>query len=550
MRKILNVSSLSFFYKNTYEALKKIEICQEEGSFSAILGRSGAGKSTLAFCLAGFLPKEGRDRMEGKILIETDMGILMEDFDAQIFCTNCELEVAFGLENKGIHPELMRKRVKEALSIVGLEGFEKRHPATLSGGQRQRLAIASVLALFPKLLLLDEPTTDLDPEGRRKLFSILFDLKKKGVSIMIFEHELDSFDEIDTLFIMDGGRIVAKDTPKSIMMQPNLLSSCGIRPPQLSFIAEAIGEPLSLDVNEAFQILHKKGYRIDEEKYKKIIEEEKVSHGPELIKMNGVYFAYEGREYVLKNIEFSLRKGEFVAIIGENGSGKTTFAKLLNGLLHPTKGVVLFYGEDTKNLPLSSICSKVGYVFQNPDSQIFAETVFEEVAFGPRNIGKKGKELQECVKEALECVGLLHLKDKDPFSLTKGERQRLALASVLAMDTEVLIMDEPTTGLDWDEQKKIMSLLLQLNKKGKTILIITHRMHFVAECAKRVLILKEGQIILDALTREAFSHEEIFFSSGLSLPEVTRLSHFFKKTILTEKEFLFCIKKDVSLHRS
>jgi energy-coupling factor transport system ATP-binding protein len=549
MQKILEVCSLSFFYEGVRQALRSVSLSQWRGQFYVVLGRSGAGKSTLSFCIAGYLPKKGVDRMEGRLRVNGEVGVLMEDFDSQIFCTSCELEVAFGLENKALHPAIMRERVNEALKLVGLKGMERKHPGTLSGGQRQRLAIASTLALLPDFLLLDEPTTDLDPEGRKQLFSILLRLKERGISIMLFEHELEYKEGVEAVVLMDEGRLIKIDGAENLLTKPNLLLQHGIRPTQLSLIGERIGEELGFNVEEASRTLKERGYKIDERRYKRVVECRRKVYGEQIIGMEGVWFAYEGRDYVIKDVSLSIRRGEFVAIVGENGSGKTTLAKLMNGLLHPCKGIVFCHGEDTRKIPLSKLCAKIGYIFQNPDSQIFAPTVFEEVAFGPKNLGTEGVQLKDCVQKALECVGILHLAEKDPFSLTKGERQRLALASVLSMNTDVLIMDEPTTGLDWDEEKRIMKLLLQLNKEGKTVIIITHRMWFVAECAQRVILLKNGRLLLDAPTPEAFSCQKLLLDAGLHPPDVVRLSLSLGKILLTEEEFLLCIKKDVSLHR-
>jgi energy-coupling factor transport system ATP-binding protein len=299
-------------------------------------------------------------------------------------------------------------------------------------------------------------------------------------------------------------------------------------------------------MEETIKVFQKRDWKISDEKYTSLLkkeEQEQIGYGKKIIEVNDLEYVYPGNIKALDNISMEIRQGEFLAIIGQNGSGKTTLVKHFNGLLKPSKGEVRVAGEDTKGKHVSELGKIVGYVFQNPDHQIFADTVEEEVAFGPNNLGIPREKIPLFVEEALKDVGLEGYEKCDPFSLTKGERQRVAIASILAARPHMLILDEPTTGLDYREQKSIMELLESLNRKGHTIIIITHSLWVVAEYAKRVLVLHKGKIMLDDQTRKVLSQEEKLANSFLRLPEIIRLSNRMGKTLLSVEEFKYCLER-------
>jgi len=558
----IRIKDLTFTYRNSStKALDGIDLDIHEGEMVAIMGRSGAGKSTLCRCLNGIIPKFIKGDLTGIIEIlgelikdkhiyqvAQNVGLVFQDFESQLFSTSVELEVAFGPENLAIPRDEIKQRINYALKAVGLEGFEKRQPYALSGGEKQRLAIASVLSSKPKIMVLDEPATDLDPGGRYEIFTALNELRKESMSILLVEHDTEDVIETNRTVILDSGKIVASGNTHELFRDVKLLEQYGIRPLQIPKLFVEAGLDLApLTAKEAYN----NGYDLlnpllNEERYNLIrIKDGEKKYGDVAIEVKGLKYSYVGNENALNGINLTIREGEFVAIIGQNGSGKTTLAKHFNGLLRPSTGSIKCFGKDTAQMKISELGKIVGYVFQNPDHQIFANTVREELTFGPRNYGLPEDQISINVLQSLQSVHLEGYEDQDPFSLTKGQRQRVAVASVLACKPGVLILDEPTTGLDYIQQKSMMELLRSLNEAGHTIIIITHSLWVVAEYAHRAIVMDEGSIIMDGTVREVFSQQEKMESAGMRLPEIIKLGNMLGKTLLSVDEFkrIFQINK-------
>ncbi|MBD3181779.1 ATP-binding cassette domain-containing protein [Candidatus Poribacteria bacterium] len=548
----IEIQNLSFTYSNDdKKALDDVNFKLNKGEMVVIMGKSGAGKSTFCRCLNGVIPKFQKGDFSGKITvlgeptkdkriyeIARNVGLVFQDFEPQLFSTSVELEVAFGPENLSLPREEISKRIKYALHTTGLEGFENRQPYNLSGGEKQRLAIASILSIRPKILVLDEPTTDLDPQGRYDIITSLKKLRTESVSLILVEQDAEDVIAADRIVIMDAGEIVTSGEPVYILTDIKLLEKHGIRPPQIARIFEN-EDHIPLTAEEAFD---KISVSIDEEKYKgleKNDEKRKNDYGSLVIQINDLRHSYPQVGDVLKGVDLEIREGEFVAIIGQNGSGKTTLAKHFNGLLRPSAGMIKIYGKDASKMKVSDLGRITGYVFQNPDHQIFASTVKEELAFGPENYGLSRDEIDLNIKEALEAVHLEGYEDVDPFSLTKGERQRVAVASILSCKPEILVLDEPTTGLDYLQQKSMMELLSNLNEAGHTIVIITHALWVVGEYAHRAAVMHDGSIIMDSTVRKAFSQQQKLESVGLKLPEIVRMGNMMGKTILSVEEYKY-----------
>jgi energy-coupling factor transporter ATP-binding protein EcfA2 len=558
----IQITNLSFSYRNSNtKTLDGINLNLNEGEMVAVMGRSGAGKSTLCRCINGIIPNFIKGDLTGTIEIlgepikdkhiyqvAQNVGLVFQDFESQLFSTSVELEVAFGPENLAIPRDEIKQRINYALKAVGLEGFEKRQPYALSGGEKQRLAIASVLSSKPKIMVLDEPATDLDPGGRYEIFTALNELRKESMSILLVEHDTEDVIETDRTVILDSGKIVASGNTHELFRDVKLLEQYGIRPLQIpKLFAEAGLDLAPLTAKEAYN----NGYDLlnpllSEERYNLIcIKDNEKKYGDVAIEVKGLKYSYAGNKNVLNGIDLTIKEGEFVAIIGQNGSGKTTLAKHFNGLLRPSAGSIKCFGKDTARMKISELGKIVGYVFQNPDHQIFANTVREELMFGPRNYGLPEDQIAINVLQSLQSVHLEGYEDKDPFSLTKGERQRVAVASVLACKPSMLILDEPTTGLDYIQQKSMMELLRSLNEAGHTIIIITHSLWVVAEYAHRAIVMDEGSIIMDGTVREVFSQQEKMESAGMRLPEIIKLSNMLGKTLLSVNEYkqIFQISK-------
>ncbi len=556
---VIRIEDLTYRYRGQREpALDGVSLEVAEGEFVVVMGHSGAGKSTLCVSLNGLIPHFFRGRMGGEVRIRgrstregrvgefaREVGLVFQDFEAQLFSTNVALEVAFGPENFAVEHDEMVRRVKEVLGQVRLEGFENRQPATLSGGQKQRLAIASVLAIEPRILCLDEPTTDLDPIGKMGVFEIAEELEEReDVTLVIVEHETEETLDADRIVVLRDGKIAADRPAREVLRDVELLEESRVMPlPVARFFKErgiAI-EERPLTPQEGLEEFKRRGWRVDAERHQKLVaadEAREKDYGEPLIEVENLTHRYPNGVVALEDVDLTVHQGEFLAIVGQNGSGKTTLVKHFNGLLEPTEGSVRVGGVETVKQGIRRLGERVGYVFQNPDHQIFSDTVADEVSFGPRIRGLGETEIEERVKEALAAVGLEGREEEDPFGMTKGERQRVAVASVLAVRPEVLILDEPTTGLDYAEQQRMMELVRRLNESGSTIIIVTHAMWVVAEYAHRAVVIKDGRVALSGTVREVFSHEEELRDLALRPPHIVSFGNALGYPVVSVEEML------------
>ena len=563
----IEIRDLSFRYKSeTSEknplALDNINLDIKKGEFIVIMGPSGAGKSTLANCLNGLIPHFQRGEYEGEVKVDElivknekvgrmskEIGLVFQDFEAQLFSTNTMLELAFGPENFGVPRKEIHRRILEVLKTVQLEGFEERQPSTLSGGQKQRLAIGSILATEPEIICMDEPTTDLDPVGKMGIFKIARHLHSKSeFTLLIIEHETEEALHADRLILMENGIVLKDGSPRDILKEVALTDRIGIQSLQVpKFFKDhlkAETATLPMTPEEGYEAFNKLGISIDEEAYNTILkadETREASYGEVLIDVKDLVHVYPNGNKALKGVSIQVRKGEFLAVLGHNGSGKTTMVKHFNGLLSPSEGDIIVRDKNTKESSIFEIGKTVGYVFQNPDHQIFSDTVFEEVSFSPKLRGCSKEEIRERVTEALKAVGMEGTEEEDPFSMTKGQRQRIAVASVLSAKPEVIILDEPTTGLDYKEQRQMMELIRNLNQKGHTIIMITHTMWVVAEYAHKVAVVKDGEMSMYGRTRDVFKDEDTLMESYLKTPHIVNLSNKLGKTVLSVDEMKSCV---------
>jgi energy-coupling factor transporter ATP-binding protein EcfA2 len=552
------LEDVSFTYRSADRpALVSVRFKQRVGEMVGIMGASGTGKSSVARCLNAIIPGfehgqfQGVVRIHGRDVVGSrvcDMaplvGMVFQDFEAQLFSTNVAHEVAFAMEQVGLAPAEIRTRIGPALAAVGLAGFEDRDPTSLSGGEKQRLAIASVLAVQPSIIVLDEPTTDLDPEGRAEVFDLIRKLRDRGLSLLIVEHETEEMRECDRIVVMRDSQIIADRPPEQVLSDPGLLTECGIRPPGLNLVLSALGiDSHARHVDEAEALirrsLHLPGvFELNTEPPVASGRDPTPAPdaGPPLVEVDNLTHVYGGTVQALDQVSLTINPAEFVAIIGQNGSGKTTLAKHIVGLLKPTAGRVMLVGRERTALRPAEAASLVGYVFQNPDHQIFAGTVAEEVAFGPRNFGLSPDEIERRCERVLKAVGLEGMRDKDPFLLGRGERQRLAVASILVLEPRLLILDEPTTGLDYPQQRRMMELISELNQAGTAIVIITHTPWLVAEYARRAVLMRKGRKLFDGAVRDLFAQEDLLTSAAFRVPEVTALSRRFGMMARTADE--------------
>ena len=558
------LEDVSFTYHDGERpALNRISFTVAAGEMVGVMGASGAGKSTLAKCLNRIVPEfeggafAGVVRIGGRSLdgarvceVASRVGMVFQDFEAQLFSTNVAHEVAFAMEQVGMERAEMASRIRPALEAVGLAGFEHRDPTSLSGGEKQRLAIASVLALRPSVIVLDEPTTDLDPEGKAEVFTLIRSLREQGFSLIVIEHEAEVLRGADRLVLFRQGEIIAEGAPHDLMTRLELLEECGVHPPDLNRALAALGIAAhAASVDEAEALIRRALPRLGVSTHPcgaapdPSAQDAAIANGANpLVEVRALSFNYPDGPPVLDSIDLRIAPGEFVAIIGQNGSGKTTLAKQLVGLLRPIAGAVMLNGRDRTAMRPAETAAEAGYVFQNPDHQIFAATVEDEVAFGPRNFDLAPDEIQRRCDEVLRAVGLQDARALDPFLLSKGERQRLAVASVLALRPRLLILDEPTTGLDYREQRRMMALVSELNRDGIAIVMITHTPWLVAEYARRVVLIRRGRKLFDGGVREFFARDELLASSSFRAPEATELSRRFGTVALGPDELAAWLK--------
>jgi energy-coupling factor transport system ATP-binding protein len=513
-------------------ALDRIVLALPPRTMTLVMGATGAGKSTLARCLARLVPcftaadVTGDVRLGGASIVDKSVGelagvvgMVFQDFEAQLFSTDVTQEIVFGLEQTGVPAGEMPARVAAALAAVGLAGFDRRDPTTLSGGEKQRLAIAGLLALRPDVLLLDEPTTDLDPAGRHDVLGVIDRATAAGCTVLLIEHDAAAVERADAVVLLHEGRIVAAGPPMAVLGDVIRCEAVGVRAPDVARVFAALGlDDPPLDVDAAAARLREARVTIAAPPRP----DDVPAPREPLLRVEHATFRYPGGATALDDVSVDIGRGELVAVVGRNGSGKTTLVKHLNGLLTATSGRVILDGAPIAGRPLESLAQRVGYVFQDPDHQLFAATVGEEVAFGPRNLGLATGEVEARVDEALAAVGL-DARDEDPFLLDKGARQRLAVAAVLALRPDVLVLDEPTTGLDHREQQRMLDLLARLHSAGRTIVIVTHTPWIVAELAERVLLMSGGRLRYDGPVRPFFADPSLLDAASFRAPDVTRL---------------------------
>jgi energy-coupling factor transport system ATP-binding protein len=574
------LEDVAFTYRSSDRpALSGVRFVQRQGEMIAVMGASGTGKSSLAKCLNAIIPGFEAGVFQGTVLVHgravnrarvcemaPSVGMVFQDFEAQLFSTNIAHEVAFAMEQVGLAPGEIRARMGPALAAVGLAGFEDRDPTSLSGGEKQRLAIASVLAVQPLLIVLDEPTTDLDPEGRGEVFDLIRRLRDRGLSLLVVEHETEELRECDRIVVMRGAEIVAEGPPEQVLQDTLLLEQCGIRPPGLNRVLAELGiRSHARDIDEAEALIRNsmhlppqfagiRAANVSERSATISVDggaAPVAGQGPQpvpttdgapLVEVQCLSHVYGGAVRALDRVDLTINPGEFVAIIGQNGSGKTTLAKHIVGLLKPSEGRVILAGSERAGLSAAQAASLVGYVFQNPDHQIFAGTVGDEVAFGPKNFGLPADEIERRSDRVLKAVGLETMRGKDPFLLGRGERQRLAVASVLALEPRLLILDEPTTGLDYPQQRRMMELVSELNRAGTAIVIISHTPWLVAEYARRAVLMRKGRKLFDGPVRDLFAQEELLKSACFKVPEATALSRRFGMVALTAEELAAALR--------
>lgn len=580
---MIECRGVSFSYDGAVPALDGVDLNIEDGEFFCILGGNGSGKSTFAKHLnallqpdAGTVCVNGMDASDPELVydIRSTAGMVFQNPDDQLVATLVEDDVAFGPENLGVESAQIAQRVREALKAVGLVGFERHETHALSGGQKQRVALAGVLAMEPRVLILDEASSMLDPRGHKGLMKACHALHDRGMTIVMITHFMEEASEADRVAVFRAGRVAMLGTPEEILTRADGLVELNLDMPAsccLGMALRAKGVPVHAQVREADMVAEiaqvyadrsgedtagrpsasdsrvldnvssaTDGTAVSEP----VIEISHLSHSYSLSarerrrwrkrsatagKSNkqALWGNDPSSPWALCDVSLTVRRGEFLGLAGHTGSGKSTLVQHLNGLIRPQEGSVRALGLDLSNKKdAAAVKAKVGVVFQYPERQLFAETVAQDVAFGPHNLGLPQDEVDRRVESSLSRVGLdlSTVGDKSPFELSGGQQRRVVFAGVLAMEPEVLVLDEPMAGLDPAARRDFLELIDRLHRDGLTVVMVSHSMDDLANCCDRIVVMNEGAVFAEGTPEQVFAHADELKSIGLGVPAAQRMA--------------------------
>jgi len=594
---IIHIENLSYQYPGSSRlALRDINLQVRRGELLGIVGPTGAGKTTLCLALNGIVPQFyggrffGRAQVAGLDTIETATHVLarhvamvFEDPETQLVTNSVLDELAFPLENTSIAREEIMRRIPWALQAVRLDGKEAKHPSELSGGEKQRLAIAAALATQPKVLVLDEPTSQLDPVGSQEVFSTVRELNARlGITVVLVSHASEELAEFaDRVALLAGGELVAVGPPSRVLADVSLLGRYAIRPPHVAtlfgtlaaqgvklartpvtlqqasddlavmrprlcigaFDPRAANHPGTVEQPQAeTKTAGARGSRLPSRHV------HALSSAPRpLLSAHEASYAYPDGTQALQRVSLDVHAGEYVMICGQNGAGKTTLVKQFLHLLEPTAGEINFDGADVRGMTVSQIAQRIGFVSQNPDNQIFTSSVEGEVAFALHHLGMAPREVEARVEESLAAMGLSAHKKTHPLALPKGDRARVVTAAVLAMHPDILIFDEPTTGQDYAGAMRILDVSRELHRAGKTVIVVTHHLYLMPGFAERAVVMGKGTVLLDAPLRQVYHSSKILRQTSLAPPQIVQFAQRIQAAegvplpILTPEELAGCI---------
>ncbi len=580
---MIQIQELTFKYAGgKHNALENITLEIEKGGFVGIIGESGAGKTTLCNCINGLIPHHftgdfyGSVKVDGEDTFDIDAGKLalkvgsvFQDIESQLTGYFVEDEILFGLENFGIPAAQIEKRITSALETLGISELRHREISTLSGGQKQKVVFAAIIALEPQVLVLDEPTGELDPASSVQIFSLLKKLsEEKGITIVVAEQKIMLLCEfVKKLIVLEKGTCVHYGEIRSTLTHQKEMEEAGINCPRVLTLtgkmekekllpANCTGEKrICLNAQEAAEIVKKavgnKALRQAQGPHTAVAEPVEAqgtqvaqeTNTDTVLSFQHVGFSYNETANV-KDLNVQIHKGDFTAIIGSNGAGKSTFSKLCNGLLKPSSGDVLVLGKNTKKEKVSALAKHIGFLFQNPDRQICCGTVREEIAFSLRNNKVPEAEIKTRVENTIKEFGFN--PDVEPFNMSRGQRQRLCLACLIALDPEILILDEPTTGLDYRECMEVMEKIRELNKNGTTVIMVCHDMEVVLDFAKTIIVMNRGEIVGEGPARQVLGDDTLLNKARLLPPQIAQVAKLLGPDfsgIFTDDEMIAKIKE-------
>lgn len=580
---MIECRGVSFSYDGAVSALDGVDLNIEDGEFFCILGGNGSGKSTFAKHLnallqpdAGTVCVNGMDASDPELVydIRSTAGMVFQNPDDQLVATLVEDDVAFGPENLGVESTQIAQRVREALKAVGLVGFERHETHALSGGQKQRVALAGVLAMEPRVLILDEASSMLDPRGRKGLMKACRALHARGMTIVMITHFMEEAAEADRVAVFRAGHVAMLGTPEEILTRADELAQLNLDMPESCRLGMALrtkGVPVHAQVREVDMVAEiaqayaersgadtagqSSASQLEIADGTVPVDNEDNASEP-VIELSHVSYSYSlsprerhrwhkrsatadksnkqalwgndpSSPWALRDVSLTVRRGEFLGLAGHTGSGKSTLVQHLNGLIRPQEGSVRALGLDLSNKKdAAAVKAKVGVVFQYPERQLFAETVAQDVAFGPHNLGLPQDEVDRRVESSLSRVGLdlAAIGDKSPFELSGGQQRRVAFAGVLAMEPEVLVLDEPMAGLDPAARRDFLELIGHLHDEGLTVVMVSHSMDDLANCCDRIVVMNEGAVFAEGTPVQVFAHADELKSIGLGVPAAQRMA--------------------------
>ena len=512
--------------------LNNINLTIYEGEKVLIVGPSGSGKSTLSNCINGIVPFSNEGEISGSLKVKgketkemsifelsNSVGTVLQDPDGQFIGLTVGEDIAFKLENDCVSQEEMKEKVKVVSEIVGIDTHLDSAPYSLSGGQKQRVTLAGVMVGEVDILLFDEPLASLDPATGKSAIELIDQIQKKtNKTILIIEHRLEDVLHcpVDRIIVVDNGRIAADITPAELLSS-NLLIETGIREPLYITALKYAG----CDIKPEMHPEHIDTLNIDscreklKDWYEDTIEDEQKINNEPILEMRDVKFSYESGKEILHGVSFKINKGEMVSIVGRNGAGKSTISKLICGFYKPTEGQILFNGRDLINDTIKERAEKIGIVMQNPNQMISKTMIFDEVALGLKVRGVSEEEIKNRVFETLKICGLYEFRNWPISALSFGQKKRVTIASILVLNPEVVILDEPTAGQDFKHYTEIMEFLKELNQKGVTIIMITHDMHLMLEYTNRAIVLSNGVKLADDIAANVLTDEEVINKANL-----------------------------------
>lgn len=570
MNSIVEVKDVTFTYSGAQRhALERVSLAVAEGEFVGIIGPSGAGKSTLAGVMSGAVPHHFAGELYGACLVDgkdtcevtlTDVsrlvGSVLQDIDAQFVASNVRDELLFGLENFGVTHDEIPARMQQALETVGIEDLRDREIATLSGGQKQKVAIAAILALRPRVLVLDEPTAALDPASSTLVFETLREVNRSaGITVVVIEQKVALLSEYcGRVVVLDRGKLIFDDTPRKVFSHGERLREIGVDSPRVARVSNSLAAAglceasnPALSVDEAAALVARvvgagvcgvgaegvcTASAVPSAFSKGVVHGAPVGErfaaplpahaGGPVVRFDSAGYSYPGGGASVRALDFEVFPGEIVGIVGQNGAGKTTLTKLLNGLLKPAEGNVVVAGLNTREVPTSRIARHVSTLFQNPDRQICKDTVLDEVAFGLLLQGVSADEAAARAKATCERFGLP--LDEAPFSLSRGQRQMVALASVVVGNPQVIVLDEPTSGLDYRECMTVMETVRDMAAAGSAVVMVCHDMEVVSDFADRLVVMANGEILGCGTCADVFANVDLMQRAFVEPPQAIALA--------------------------